>query len=112
MKRSMLVGFCLMMIIFLTIYLKINSQNIPHIPAASPQTGRQMAQPIKMPLNYPVPPQYQSMQKAMAQMNEGDLQINNSAPNAVLISVDSQESFYLKEKFSARPLVLMFGSFT
>lgn len=52
------------------------------------------------------------MQKAMAQMNIGNLKVGDKAPDVLIINLESEESFFLLSRINNKPLVLNFGSFT
>lgn len=49
---------------------------------------------------------------ALPRMHSGDLKVGDQAPDAMLVALDGQQRFPLRSKLSARPLVLIFGSFT
>jgi len=55
---------------------------------------------------------YGFLRYALPQWHRGDLRVGNPAPDARLIALDGQSSFYLHERIGARPLVLIFGSYT
>lgn len=55
---------------------------------------------------------YGFLRYALPQWHRGDLRIGDPAPDARLLSLDGQSSFYLHERIGARPLVLIFGSYT
>lgn len=46
------------------------------------------------------------------QREEGDLQVGQRAPNALLVALDGQSRTPLLESDASRPTVLIFGSFT
>lgn len=49
---------------------------------------------------------------ALPHMHRGNLKVGDDAPDAVLVNLDGSTRFHLREKTQARPLVLVFGSFT
>ena len=55
---------------------------------------------------------YGFLRYALPHWHRGDLRVGNPAPDARLIALDGQSSFYLHERIGARPLVLIFGSYT
>ncbi len=46
------------------------------------------------------------------QLHEGELQPGDPAPDVELVSLDGQSRFRLRDRIGARPLVLIFGSYT
>lgn len=46
------------------------------------------------------------------QRRQGDLQVGNKAPDVSLVALDGRSERRLSEFIGARPLVLIFGSFT
>lgn len=55
---------------------------------------------------------YGFLRYALPQWHRGDLKVGDAAPDARLIGLDGQSSFYVHEHIGARPLVLIFGSYT
>jgi hypothetical protein len=55
---------------------------------------------------------YGFLRYALPHWHRGDLRVGNAAPDARLLSLDGQSSFHLHERIGARPLVLIFGSYT
>jgi hypothetical protein len=55
---------------------------------------------------------YGFLRYALPQWHRGDLRVGDSAPDARLISLDGSSSFYIHERIGARPLILIFGSYT
>lgn len=55
---------------------------------------------------------YGFLRYALPQWHRGDLRVGDAAPDARLISLDGQSNFYLHDHIGARPLVLIFGSYT
>ena len=49
---------------------------------------------------------------ALPHMHKGNLQVGSSAPDATLVALDGATTFHLRERVGAKPLVLVFGSFT
>jgi hypothetical protein len=49
---------------------------------------------------------------ALPQMHRGNLKVSDRAPDVRLVALDGTTRFHLRERVSARPLVLIFGSFT
>lgn len=49
---------------------------------------------------------------ALPHMHRGNLQVGSDAPDATLVALDGQTRFHLRERTQAKPLVLVFGSFT
>lgn len=49
---------------------------------------------------------------ALPYMHRGTLKIGDSAPDARLVALDGENHFHIRERIGARPLVLVFGSFT
>jgi hypothetical protein len=49
---------------------------------------------------------------AQAQRREGKLQVGDTAPDAPIVSRDGTQATLLSHKKAARPLVVVFGSFT
>jgi hypothetical protein len=55
---------------------------------------------------------YGFLRYALPQWHRGDLKVGDPAPDARLIGLDGQSSFYVHERIGTRPLVLIFGSYT
>ena len=49
---------------------------------------------------------------ALPHMHRGNLKIGDDAPDARLVALDGVNHFHIRERTGARPLVLVFGSFT
>ena len=49
---------------------------------------------------------------ALPYMHRGKLKVGESAPDVPLVALDGATRFHILERSSARPLVLIFGSFT
>jgi hypothetical protein len=49
---------------------------------------------------------------ALPHMHRGTLKVGDDAPDARLLALDGQTRFHIRERTGARPLVLVFGSFT
>ena len=49
---------------------------------------------------------------ALPHMHRGTLKVGDDAPDAVLVDLDGASRFHIRERTRARPLVLVFGSFT
>ena len=49
---------------------------------------------------------------ALPHMHRGKLKIGDSAPDARLIALNGTDRFHIRERTGAKPLVLIFGSFT
>ena len=55
---------------------------------------------------------YAMVRYALPHMHRGTLQIGSDAPDARLVALDGTNHFHMRERIGARPLVLVFGSFT
>lgn len=55
---------------------------------------------------------YGMVRYALPHMHRGALRIGSDAPDVRLIGLDGKSHFHLRERIGARPLVLVFGSFT
>jgi len=55
---------------------------------------------------------YGLVRYALPHMHRGRLQPGDNAPDVRLIALDGTSSFHLRERIRAKPLVLVFGSFT
>ena len=49
---------------------------------------------------------------ALPHMHRGNLKVGSDAPDARLLALDGTSHFHIRERIAARPLVLVFGSFT
>ena len=49
---------------------------------------------------------------ALPHMHRGNLKPGDSAPDAKLFALNGTETFHIRERTGAKPLVLVFGSFT
>ena len=49
---------------------------------------------------------------AFPHVHRGNLKIGDAAPDAHLVALNGSDHFRIRERNSARPLVLVFGSFT
>lgn len=54
----------------------------------------------------------QMVRFALPHMHVGALKVGDNAPDARLVALDGATRFHIHERISARPLVLVFGSFT
>lgn len=55
---------------------------------------------------------YGFLRYALPQWHRGDLKVGDRAPDARLVSLDGHASFHIRDRVGARPLVLVFGSYT
>lgn len=55
---------------------------------------------------------YGLVRYALPHMHRGTLRIGDDAPDARLVALDGKTRFELREHVGARPLVLIFGSYT
>jgi hypothetical protein len=55
---------------------------------------------------------YGFLRYALPQWNSGTLHVGEAAPDAPLYSLDGHSSFRIRDRIGARPLVLIFGSYT
>jgi len=55
---------------------------------------------------------YGMVRYALPHMHRGTLKVGSDAPDVRLLALDGTNHFHLRERLSARPLVLAFGSFT
>ncbi len=55
---------------------------------------------------------YGMVRYALPHMHRGTLKIGSDAPDVRLLALDGSSYFHLRERLGARPLVLVFGSFT
>jgi hypothetical protein len=49
---------------------------------------------------------------ALPYMHRGNLHVGDSAPDARLLNLDGISHFHIRERAGARPLVVVFGSYT
>lgn len=49
---------------------------------------------------------------ALPHMHRGHLKVGDEAPDAKLLALDGQRHFHIRERTGARPLVIVFGSYT
>jgi hypothetical protein len=49
---------------------------------------------------------------ALPHMHRGNLHVGDEAPDASLVALDGVNRFHIRDRVSARPLVLVFGSYT
>jgi len=55
---------------------------------------------------------YGMVRYAFPHMHRGTLKVGDDAPDARLVSLDGSNHFHIREKTGARPLVVIFGSYT
>lgn len=55
---------------------------------------------------------YGMLRYALPHMHRGTLRVGDDAPDARLVALDGTTRFHLRERAGARPLVLVFGSYT
>jgi hypothetical protein len=55
---------------------------------------------------------YGMVRYALPHMHRGTLKVGSDAPDARLVALDGTSHFHIRERTGARPLVLIFGSFT
>lgn len=55
---------------------------------------------------------YGLVRYALPHMHRGTLRVGDDAPDARLVALDGKTHFDLRERVGARPLVLIFGSYT
>jgi len=55
---------------------------------------------------------YGMVRYALPHMHRGTLKVGSDAPDVRLLALDGSSHFHLRERLGARPLVLVFGSFT
>lgn len=49
---------------------------------------------------------------ALPNMHRGNLRVGDAAPDASLVALDGVNRFRIRDRLRARPLVLVFGSYT
>jgi hypothetical protein len=55
---------------------------------------------------------YGMVRYALPHMHRGSLKVGDDAPDASLVALDGDQRFHIRERTGAKPLVLVFGSFT
>jgi hypothetical protein len=55
---------------------------------------------------------YGMVRYALPHMHRGKLKVGDDAPDAKLVALDGSDHFHIRERTGAKPLVLVFGSFT
>lgn len=55
---------------------------------------------------------YGLVRYALPNMHRGDLRVGDRARDAKLYSLDGLNTFHLRDRIGAKPLVLIFGSYT
>jgi len=55
---------------------------------------------------------YGMVRYALPHMHRGTLSVGDDAPDARLVALDGSSHFHLRERTGARPLVMIFGSYT
>ena len=55
---------------------------------------------------------YGMVRYALPHMHRGTLRVGSDAPDVRLVALDGESRFHIRERTGARPLVLVFGSFT
>ena len=55
---------------------------------------------------------YGMVRYALPHMHRGTLKVGSDAPDARIVALDGVSRFHIRERTQARPLVLVFGSFT
>jgi hypothetical protein len=55
---------------------------------------------------------YGMVRYALPHMHRGTLRVGSDAPDVRLLALDGASRFHIRERTGARPLVLVFGSFT
>jgi hypothetical protein len=55
---------------------------------------------------------YGMVRYALPHMHRGTLKVGDDAPDARILELDGVSRFHIRERTGARPLVLVFGSFT
>lgn len=49
---------------------------------------------------------------ALPYMHRGNLKVGDTAPDARLLALDGLQHFHIRERTGARPLIIIFGSYT
>ena len=55
---------------------------------------------------------YGMVRYALPHMHRGTLRVGDNAPDASLLALDGSSRFHIRERTGARPLVIIFGSYT
>ena len=55
---------------------------------------------------------YGMVRYALPHMHRGKLKVGDDAPDARLVALNGSDHFHIRERTRAKPLVLVFGSFT
>jgi hypothetical protein len=55
---------------------------------------------------------YGLVRYALPHMHRGTLHVGDEAPDASLLALDGSSRFHIRERIGARPLVIVFGSYT
>ncbi|MGH9454176.1 MAG: hypothetical protein ACRD51_06940 [Candidatus Acidiferrum sp.] len=55
---------------------------------------------------------YFMVRYALPHMHRGNLKVGDVAPDARLLALDGSSHFHIRERTGARPLVVIFGSYT
>jgi hypothetical protein len=55
---------------------------------------------------------YGMVRYALPHMHRGTLKVGDDAPDARLLALDGENHFHIRERTGARPLVVIFGSYT
>jgi len=55
---------------------------------------------------------YGMVRYALPHMHRGTLRVGDNAPDASLLALDGSNRFHIRERSGARPLVIVFGSYT
>ncbi len=55
---------------------------------------------------------YGMVRYALPHMHRGTLRVGDNAPDASLLALDGTNRFHIRERTGARPLVIVFGSYT
>ncbi len=55
---------------------------------------------------------YGMVRYAFPHMHRGSLKVGDDAPDARLVALDGSDHFHIRERTGARPLVVIFGSYT
>jgi hypothetical protein len=55
---------------------------------------------------------YGMVRYALPHMHRGTLRVGDDAPDASLLALDGSRRFHIRERTGARPLVIVFGSYT
>jgi len=55
---------------------------------------------------------YFMVRYALPHMHRGNLKVGDTAPDASLVALDGSSRFHIRERTGARPLVVIFGSYT